>query len=66
MELFAARSVPYGNSFLLVGGYVSTYVDTVYELDPDQLKWIELSQKLENARYWHAAFLVPNSLIECS
>lgn len=55
-------SVPYGDSFLIVGGFIQGGAEkTVYTFDPQLEDWILLPQKLQIGREQTAAFLVPDT-----
>ncbi len=58
---------------ILVGGRGGTfpnykYLDTLYQLPHGgaDAEWFEMEQKLETGRANHVAFLVPDSLVDCS
>jgi hypothetical protein len=55
---------------VLVGGSKGTYkyLDTLYQLPHGgaDTEWFEMEQKLETGRGRHVAFLVPDSLVDCS
>jgi hypothetical protein len=58
---------------VLVGGRKGTfpyekYLDTLFQLPHggEDTEWFEMEQKLETGRGSHVAFLVPDSLVDCS
>jgi hypothetical protein len=58
---------------VLVGGRTGNYLnrkylDTLYQLPHGgaDTEWLEMEQKLETGRAYHVAFLVPDSLVDCS
>jgi N-acetylneuraminic acid mutarotase len=55
---------------VLVGGSIGAhqYIDTLYQLPHggEDTEWFEMEQKLETGRKKHVAFLVPDSLVDCS
>jgi hypothetical protein len=58
---------------VLVGGRTGTwddskYLDTLYQLPHGgaDTEWFEMEQKLETGKERHVAFLVPDSLVDCS
>ena len=61
-----AASVPYKNTFLVVGGNDGGFLDTIYEFHPETEVWITRSETLMTARHAHTAFLVPDSAVNCS
>ena len=65
-ELEDAISVPYGDSFLLVGGLDSSVFRTsIIKYDIDTQNWETLPQTLTLGRFSHAAFLIPDDTVEC-
>ena len=50
--LKGAASVPYNDSFLLVGGYDyhTGYLDTILQYIPESDSWVEMPSKLETPR----------------
>jgi hypothetical protein len=55
---------------VLIGGESSSiaYLDTIFQLPhggPDA-EWNKMDQKLLTGRSWHTAFLVPDSIVDCS
>ena len=61
----AATSVPYKNTFLVVGGSYTTGVDynTIYEYDPNTDNWFTRAETLTAGRSYAAAFLVPDEAV---
>jgi hypothetical protein len=58
---------------VLVGGSKGAwgnnkYLNTLYQLPHrgEDTEWFEMEQKLETGRKRHVAFLVPDSLVDCS
>ncbi len=49
----AAASVPYGNTFLLVGGN-----DEVFKFIPETEQWEEMPEKLSEGRFGVTAMLI--------
>ena len=63
-----AAIVPFGNSFLLIGGltYNDDYLKDIYQYNPIIDEWIKLESELQMPRSDHVALLVPQSLFpEC-
>ena len=54
-----ATSVPFGDTFLLVGGSDDTYQKTIYEFDPVGMDWLLRPEELKEER--DAAFAVTTS-----
>ena len=65
-------SVPYKNTFLIVGGRfydgtTTTYQLNIVEFDPtDPGLWIQRTEQLTLSRFWHTALLVPDNAVDCS
>ena len=57
-------SVPFGKSFLIVGGKPQS--NKIFYFEPTKLRWIELEEKLTNANYHITSFMVPNSFANCT
>ncbi len=53
---------------VLIGGYSAkdAYLDSLFRLDNAEAQWEELPQKLSTGRHWHAAFLIPDYLTNCT
>ena len=53
---------------VLVGGYSheNLYLDTLFQLKHGEAEWIEIPQRLNLGRFGHTAFLVPDSITDCS
>ncbi len=68
--LFASTAVPYGNSFLLVGGlerHGGPAVDAVYKFDPETENWILMPQRLNRPKHAVGAVLVrPDEFPACN
>ncbi len=66
--MIGAQSVPFGNSFAVIGGRASstTILDTVFAYEPADQSWTRVNQTLTSNRFNAAAFLVPlSSLPTC-
>ena len=63
-----AASVPYDNSFLLIGGRdANGYLADIYKYNPDNDEWTRLESELKTRRRSHVALLIPQSLFpECT
>ena len=63
-------SVPYKNTFLVIGGLGThsgtVYSTDIYEFDPVNMNWITRSETLTQGRHSHAAFLVPDDVVNCN
>jgi hypothetical protein len=55
-----------GGVILVGGDYKRVYVDTLFRLDNAEAKWEKLPQILLTGRLWHAAFLIPDYLTNCT
>ena len=65
MGIYNAESVPFEDSFLLVGGYdylQSDYLDTILQYVPANDTWLELPTKLSNPRADHVVIPVKRSV----
>ncbi len=53
---------------VLIGGYSAKdqHLDSLFRLDNAGAQWEELPQKLSTGRHWHAAFLIPDYLSNCT
>ena len=61
-----AASVPYGNTFIVIGGYNGSIdQDAIYQYEVDTGDWLLLPQHLATARRVFAATMVPDDLIHC-
>ena len=59
-------SVPFQNTFLVVGGYDSpTYLTTIYQYDPNTEDWITRDETIL-PREVFTAFLIPDDIVTCS
>ena len=69
-EIYQGASVPYQDSFLIVGGYnqeiEDDYLDSIYYYNPITDNWDEFDEKLTYKRRYFTAFLVPDSFANCS
>ncbi|XP_059080961.1 uncharacterized protein LOC131878846 [Tigriopus californicus] len=54
-------SVPYRDSFLLIGGYNYEYMNQLLWLDPSSFSWTKLNQTLKTRRNMFATMLVDDS-----
>ena len=60
-------SVQFKDSFLIVAGNgPAGYTDTILEYNTDSGDWNVRSERLLSARGFHAAFLVPEEIANCS
>ena len=64
-------TVQFKNSFLLVGGFTnndgySVYSELIYEYNPEVDAWNTRAERLNIGRDHTAAFLVPDSVVNCS
>ena len=64
-QLYWGASVPYGDTFLIIGGYDYEYSDSILSFDPTLDSWVELPQKLTQGRNKFAAFLAPDDFVTC-
>jgi hypothetical protein len=55
---------------VLIGGSSPTdgTLDTLYQLPHggQDAVWTKIEQKMKIGRLWHTAFLVPDSIVDCS
>jgi hypothetical protein len=55
---------------VLIGGYSPSVdaLDTLYQLPHggQDAVWTKMEQKMKTGRYWHTAFMVPDSFVDCS
>ena len=60
-------SVPYGDTFLMVGGenFVHEALYLIYKFDIDTHTFVKLEQRMAIPRSSFAAFLVPKDLLSC-
>ena len=66
-KLEFGASVSYGNTFLIVGGYITNvYEDTIVSFNILTEDWEILPQRMKNGRRDFAAFMIPNSFIKCT
>ena len=62
----SGESVPFRNSFLIVGGYKGkNYLDMIYEFDLDTDNWKLKPQRLKKGRLFFTAFLIPDDIAGC-
>ena len=65
-NLYLGQTVQYKSTFLLFGGYTSSGDFTaIYEYEPDTGAWITRPETLPAARRGFAAFLVPDTAVNC-
>ena len=64
IEIFGAASVPYNDSFLLVGGRECgiQQLDTILLYIPESDSWVEMPPKLEIPRLDHTVIPVKRSI----
>ena len=63
-----SRAVPFKNSFVVVGGYAiatSNPTDTIYYLNPVNMTWELLPQRLAIPRARFFAVLLDDDMVEC-
>ena len=61
--LSGSVSVPYGDTFLLVGGYETTVLDKIFQYDPVNNEFFEREERLAVARGSHAVIPFPIGLL---
>ncbi len=67
-DISDGASVPYQDSFLIVGGFSSNsgiYLDSIQYYNPNLDRWEMLPQSLGIERNYPTAFLVPDSYANC-
>ena len=60
-----ALGIPYGDTFLAVGGFDGDTFGTIYKYDNVNDGWKVLPHRLKKPRAVYTAFLIPNTAIEC-
>ena len=68
IDVYGGASVPYQDSFLVVGGYQynsDEFLDTIYYYNPNVDQW-DLIANMEYSREFSTAFLVPDSYANCN
>ena len=66
-EIKEGTSVPYQDSFLIVGGWsVNRALNSIYYYNPSLDEWELLDQRMDFIRENFAAFTVPDSFANCS
>ena len=66
-SLEMASVVPYGRSFLVVGGNGQAgSQDAIFQFDPDRLEWIEREERLPAGRHGMHAVFVDEEDVSCS
>ena len=64
--IFSGASVPYGRSFLAVGGLEgATETNGIYTFDPDEEEWVVLNRVLTTEREDQVVVVVPPGFVEC-
>ena len=66
--------VPFGNSFIVAGGYDQYDFSTsgtsikksLVTVNPDTRQWMTLKEEMITERYSFAAFLVPSDFVQCN
>ncbi len=67
----SGRAVPYGDTFLVLGGseygsIATPFLDTILQFDPDNELWIHLEQRLPEKTIVPVAMFVPDDFpVEC-
>ena len=63
-SIYQGASVPFGESFLIVGGHGNE--NGILYFDPVTVQWVERTEQLAVTRnQWHAGFMVPDSHVSC-
>ena len=67
IDIYYGASVPFKDSFLIVGGYSQdlSYLDSVYYYNPNVDQW-ELMKTMDYGKVFSASFMVPDSFANCS
>ena len=68
-QLSFGASVPYGNTFLTVGGSRESdgrYSKNIYSYDPNRSNWIKVNKELKYPRSGFVAFTTPGSILACN
>jgi N-acetylneuraminic acid mutarotase len=69
-QLYYSTSIPYENSFLVVGGYDGydgeSNLDTIFYFDATAMEWTTLTRRLKTGRSASTGFMVPQSALNCS
>lgn len=67
-NMYGGESVPFMDTFLIVGGsvYGGGLLNTVLEYDPVNIAWINRTETMDDARRHFAAFMVPDGYVTCS
>ena len=60
-----ATAVEFQNSIILIGGEVTMDGNNTYKLSSPNGTWVQMKQRLKEPRFCHAAFLVPDELVNC-
>jgi len=58
--------VEFNNSIVLVGGKGEVDGRHLYKLSSPNGTWTEMKQTLNESRYYHASFFVPDELVDCN
>ena len=66
-KLYAGSSIPYGNTFLVVGGYIAGpgEQNSIWEYEVDTGNWKKLDQEMMTERSNFAATLVHQNSYKC-
>ncbi len=64
--LNSMASVPYGDTFLLVGGYSGRFLNTIYQYDPTTGDWILRPERLSGNRERVGAVIAGPPVADCS
>ena len=68
-ELYDGCSVPFEDTFLIVGGYKATgpyYQKSIIAFDQAEMNWKTLDEELDVPRSEFASFLVPEDYVTCT
>lgn len=64
-KLYLGETVPFGDTFMIVGGYSDGGVDTLLEFDLILDTWTVRTERLSQGKFQSAAFFVPDSFVQC-
>lgn len=64
LRVYGSRMVEYNNTVILVGGD-NPDAQQLYQLFSPKGPWIKMKQFLKTTRWFHAAFLVPDEIVNC-
>ena len=71
-DLWSMASVPYWDSFLVLGGKCTNQCEPdvnskdILQYDPDTETWTKRSEQMATGRYWFGAVLVGSDIVECA